>query len=178
MSEPSWFAVVSGTDIPLRQGDLVEKLPIVRVDSINVDGIQSGAELPICVEVEQQTIIVSQSCDLENNKISDVLLAQVLDWNAACAAMTEAGNKFAQSIAFRKALIAGNIPALHLLHKRDENPSLPWSIVDFHRLFVVPKALVLETAFRQTPRLTTHFAISRAFCTILRKILHASWAAA
>lgn len=135
-----------------RQGDLIDEVPVVRADTLEWPP-KDRAELPVSIDIEQRAIVISQSCDLENEKIKDVILAQVLDWPSACKAMVTAGNKLAKSKKFRKALVDGNIPSLHLLHKHDGDPTLSWSVVDFHRLFVVPKTLVLETAQRQQSRL-------------------------
>jgi hypothetical protein len=42
--------------------------------------------------------------------------------------------------------VDGNVPGLSLLHRRDAHPSLPWSVVDFHRLFTLPKAFITRFA--------------------------------
>ncbi len=47
---------------------------------------------------------------------------------------------------FRKLLVDGNVPGLSLLHRREPYPALPWSVVDFHRLFTLPKAFVTRFA--------------------------------
>jgi hypothetical protein len=146
----SWYEAVE--DTALRQGDIVADVPVVRADAMENWPPEEGAQLPVAVDIEDRAIVVSQSCDLANDKIPDVLLAQVADWQTACAAMIKAGNQFAQGKKFRKALVEGHIPSLHLLHKHGE-PELSWSIVDFHRLFVVPKALVVDCARRQGKRL-------------------------
>ena len=85
---------------------------------------------------------MSQSCDLENDTIQDVILAQVLDWPTAYAEEVNRGSEAVKSTRLRKGLIAGNIPSLSLLHNHLEHPELEWSVVDFHRIFVLPKALV------------------------------------
>jgi len=39
------------------------------------------------------------------------------------------------------------------LHKHESAPTLGWSIVDFHRLFVLPKPVVIAVARAAGPRL-------------------------
>lgn len=90
---------------------------------------------------------------LTNDKIQDVILAQALDWQVACAELVKQGNLFARSKQFRRALIAGNVPSLSLLHKHDRQPTVGWSVVDFHRVFVLPRAVVRAVAHSAGPRL-------------------------
>jgi hypothetical protein len=90
---------------------------------------------------------------LVNEKIQEVTLAQVLDWQTAAGELVQQGNFFVRSKQFRKALIAGNIPSLSLLHKRIATPVLGWSVVDLHRIFVLPKSLVTAVASTTGPRL-------------------------
>src|SRR5262249_1445507 len=91
-------------------------------------------------------------CDLENDKVEDILLAQVIAWpEAVRAAGTD--NPAIRSREFRRALIAGNVPGLSLLHKRETFPPLAWSVVDFHRLFTLPKSFARRSAELAGPRL-------------------------
>ena len=43
--------------------------------------------------------------------------------------------------------------SLSLLHKRDGQPALGWSVVDFHRVFVLSKSVVVAVARSAGPRL-------------------------
>jgi hypothetical protein len=145
-----WYEVTQGSE--LLQGDLLRQCPIPRVRGLEHWPLPSGHLLEVDIDRED-VVIVSQSCDLANDKLDDVVLAQVLDWSVACRALIQQGNTFARSRNFRRALVAGNIPSLSLLHKRDSAPSMSWSIVDFHRLFVLPKPVVLAVAQAAGPRL-------------------------
>jgi hypothetical protein len=66
---------------------------------------------------------------------------------------TETGTRRSNRANFGAALIAGNIPGLSLLHKRDTPPTLPWSVVEFHRLATLPKAFASTFAAGLGPRL-------------------------
>src|SRR2546426_793485 len=147
---PDWYEVTQGSE--LLQGDLLRDCPIPRVRGLEHWPLRAGQPLEVDIDRED-VIIVSQSCDLANDKIDDVVLAQVLDWAVACRELIRQGNTFARSRNFRRALVAGNIPSLSLLHKHDRVPMLGWSIVDFHRLFVLPKPVVLAVARAAGPRL-------------------------
>ena len=45
------------------------------------------------------------------------------------------------------------MPGLSLLHRRELEPRLDWSVVDFHRLFVLPKAIARRFADQSGSRL-------------------------
>jgi hypothetical protein len=147
---PDWYEVTQGSE--LLQGDLLRDCPIPRVRGLEDWPLRAGQ--PLEVDIDQEDVVVmSQSCDLANDKIQDVVLAQVLDWAVAGRALIRQGNTFARRRNFRRALVAGNIPSLSLLHKHERAPTLGWSIVDFHRLFVLPTPVVLAVAQAAGPRL-------------------------
>ncbi len=149
-NDADWYEVVRGGE--LMQRDLLRECPVARVRGFEQWPLPVGQPVEVEVHLED-LVILSQSCDLANDKIQDVILAQVLDWQVASAELVKQGNFFARSKQFRRALIAGNIPSLSLLHKRDGAPPLGWSVVDFHRVFVLPKPVVEAVARTAGPRL-------------------------
>jgi len=147
---PDWYEVTQGSE--LLQGDLLRACPIPRVLGLEQWPLRAGQPLEVAI-TQEDVVMVSQSCDLANDTIRDVVLAQVLDWQVACQALLAHGKTFARSRQFRRALVAGNIPSLSLLHKRERAPTLGWSIGDFHRLFVLPTPVVTAVAPAAGPRL-------------------------
>ena len=147
---PDWYEVTQGSE--LLQGDLLRACPIPRVLGLEQWPLRAGQPLEVAI-TQEDVVMVSQSCDLANDTIRDVVLAQVLDWQVACQALLAHGKTFARSRQFRRALVAGNIPSLSLLHKRESAPTLGWSIGDFHRLFVLPTPVVTAVAPAAGPRL-------------------------
>ena len=97
--------------------------------------------------------ILSQSCDLENAKLDQVILAQVIDWDEAWPLLVSQGNPAAKGKGFREKLVAGNVPGLALLRKHDGSPTMGWAIVDFRRIFVLPKLAVGAVALANGERL-------------------------
>ncbi len=148
--DADWYEVVQGGE--LWQGDLLNGCPVTRVRGFEQWPMPVGQPVEVEVYLED-LVILSQSCDLSNDKIQDVILAQVLDWRVASAELVQQGKLFARSKQFRRALIAGNIPSLSLLHKRAGIPRLGWSVVDFHRVFVLPKPVIAAVAQAAGPRL-------------------------
>lgn len=134
-----WWTATSGQGH--EQGDLLRDFPAVRVDSVEVSG--DTAQVSSRVEVIDG-IIVTQSCDLENTEVANILLARVTTWTDFAAAQFAAGNTAVKSSSFRRNLIRGDIPPLMLLHAREPQPPLDWSVVDFRELHVVDRARIDE----------------------------------
>jgi len=149
MSHDGWYEVVEGPD--LLQGDLLDACPLPRF-SVELP-CPLGADPDLRLRVETfHLVVMSQSCDLVNDKVAEVLLARRMAWSEVVRA--EGGhNPVLRSAKFRKALVDGNIPSMALLHKRDTAPGLPWSLVDFHALFTVPKSYLSRFAAANRPRL-------------------------
>jgi len=103
--------------------------------------------------IESNLIILSQSCDLENDKIEDVLLAQVVAWPEIVQAEVAKGNEVIKSTKFREKLVNGEVPGMSLLHKYTGELTLEWSVVDFHRLYTMPKHFILKQLTNIGPRL-------------------------
>jgi hypothetical protein len=142
-ADPSWYDVTTSED--LEQGDILRECPIPTVLGLEAWPVPEGQQVGVDIRLAD-AVVLSQSCDLVNDKIDEVILVQVLDWQTACRELVSQGNRYARSRDFRKALIAGNSPSLSLLHKHDGDPGLAWSVVDFHRIFVLPKSLVRAVA--------------------------------
>lgn len=149
MSGQHWFEVVTGRS--LLQGDVILNCPVPQISSIDLP-IEIDQDVAIDIAT-MDLIVMSQSCDIENEKVEDVVLARVIGWKAAKEDMMASGNTFAKSKNFRKQLIAGNVPGLSLLKEFSEEPRLVWSIVDFHQLHVLAKAFVESFAESAGPRL-------------------------
>jgi hypothetical protein len=130
-----WWTATTG--LGHEQGDLLRAFPVVHVESVEVTG--DTAEVRSRVELIDG-IVVTQTCDLENAKVGNLLLARVTSWADFAAAQFAAGNTAVKSSTFRRNLIRGDTPPLSLLHDRKRQPSLDWSVVDFRELHVVDRA--------------------------------------
>ncbi|MGA0830385.1 MAG: hypothetical protein ACO3RG_02990 [Nitriliruptoraceae bacterium] len=145
MSE--WWATTSGPE--LEQGDLLRDLPVVRVGGVDMEG--GAATVRSEVEV-LDAIVVTQTCDLVDDKVGTVLVARVVGWADFVAAQVAAGNQAVRSAAFRRGLVRGDVPPLTLLHARDAAPTLPWSVVDLRELHVVERGRIDEHVARPDHR--------------------------
>lgn len=167
MSE-SWYDVVQGSQ--LEQGDIIFGCPIYRVERTVGDEGDAIAEV---VEEELDVIILTQTCDLENDKVDEVLVAAVSSYRDLVIQQGEK-NPAIRGQNFRKSAINGVLPPYSVLQERSEEPSISWSLVDFHYLFSMPKSLLAEVAdgagdrLRLVPPYKEHLA--QAFARYIMRV--------
>jgi len=148
--DAEWYEVTNGAT--LRQCDILMGCPVLRLDGRLQWPVEPSKTLPIKIET-YDSIILTQSCDLENRKVEDVLLAQVIAWPVLVRQELQRNNQIVKKKDFRKALIEGNTPGQALLHKHEGEPHLDWSIVSFQRLYTIQKNFLEEFALKRGPRL-------------------------
>lgn len=146
----SWYEIISGNE--LRQGDVLRAFPIPTIQGLDEWPLPSDPQLQVNYH-ESDVVVLSQSCDLEHSKIYEVILCEVIPWNEVCRQLVEQGHRAASGKRYREALVAGNVPGLSLLHHHSAEVKFPWSVVDFHRISVVPKKLAQAVAQRAGDRL-------------------------
>jgi hypothetical protein len=125
MTDAGWYKAVSESS--LEQGDILPGCPVPTADREANEIVTTPIDL----------VVMTQTCDLVQNKVREILLAEYVAYDALLAD-PETHHK-ARSAEFRKQAIAGLVPGYSLLHKRTESPPLSWSLVDFHRLHVLEK---------------------------------------
>jgi hypothetical protein len=146
MSE--WYEVVSSR--ALEQGDLLREVPVPQVVGVQWP-MENGA--PVGVQVAYRDLVVlTQSCDLETDKVDEVLVAVVLSYQQLWDA-NGATNSFLKSSGWRKSLRQGEQPAYCLLQNLDGTGADHYAIADFHHLYSLPKNYLEEAAEQQSGRL-------------------------
>lgn len=155
-AEALWYQVVDSHQLApatlLEQGDILRDCPRFGIEGLDHWPPPDDAEVVVATDLVQ-AVILTQTCDLIQEKVEWVLLAVVVPWPDARDAMVAQGNQAARSSKFREALVQGNLPALALLHRHTGVPKMNWSVVDFHQLFVLPKSLVVDIAAANGARL-------------------------
>lgn len=149
MNNEAWYETVKSD--ALLQGDFLLECPVSEVlpeSDFTAKSSQVSGEI-----VATDLVIMTESCDLENNKVFQVLLAQLISWPDVVRDEIKRGNASIKSRDFRKKLIEGNIPGLSLLHKHEGDPKLDGSVVDFHRLYTLLKSFLEHYAQSLGPRL-------------------------
>lgn len=145
--EYPWYKIVSNGDIT--QGDILSECPII-VPKITIDIIETyemsktrGKFKPFeNTMFKHDMIILSQACDIEQDNIDTVVLCPVWPLREIAEKCNKKPWEFGESA--RK----GYMYAYHLLKEDNEKKLLP-SIVDFHRIYTLPKTFVIEIATRQ-----------------------------
>ena len=125
-----WYEAVSGPD--LAQGDVLQQVLLPFISS-------SDPNRPEIVLERTSAVVLTQTCDLENQKVTHVLLGAVVRYESYAEAERSRGNQFVASRRFRKAVLEGALPPLAVL-RPSEVAGLPfeWSLVDFRRLYTLP----------------------------------------
>ena len=150
MNDMDWYEVTEGAGI--LQGDILFRCPVFQPDK--------ALQWPLALDNQQgfrvkalDLVVMTQSCDLENDKVQEVLLARLVSWADVVRGELAKGNQSVKASKFRKILVEGGSPALSLLHKRIDTPELDWSVVDFHWLHTLPKPYLSAFAASSGPRL-------------------------
>ncbi len=122
-----WYDIVK-EDNSLEQGDFLENCPII------IPPIEYLTSEEVNVDVkEYDVVIMSQSCDLQQEKIDLVLVCPA--WNFS---EFEKTSDFFKSTSGKKALKDGNVPGYHLLNKCDlEGYKAECRVVDFRNVYSI-----------------------------------------
>lgn len=140
-----WYEVVEGGT--LEQGDILFKCPVFVPDEIDLPYVK---EQEVAGEFyEFDVIVMTQSCDLENKKIADVVLCAHWDLKAAQKNDPTLGQGGAL-----KEIKAGRRPRYTLLNKYSlSEPALEVRVVDCSKVFCLPLTFVQKLATQHGPRL-------------------------
>lgn len=142
MEKYPWYTIVDGKET-LLQGDFISSCPVV----IPPLAIEPG-KVPADV-IEYDVVVMSQSCDLVQDKIDLVLVCPV--WR-----LTEFGEKnpYYRGKEGKEALRRGYLPGYHLLNKCEISGfETELLVVDFRSVYSVPFDFILELARKRGKRL-------------------------
>lgn len=160
--QESWYEVTEGQE--LMQGDILEHCPKPSLAYLNedevdqmLDALQLAPEeasreiqriFRFVIDVHR-AIVVSQSCDLVQGKLQDVLLCPCWDLETF---QQRDRQRFHRSM--KEQIRRGNVPAFHMLAACSiENFVHSVQVVDFRSAFSLPFKLVQMIANRQGKRL-------------------------
>lgn len=163
-----WYGIVSGDEV--QQGDILENCPVFIFPSeASIETSRSTGE-PLEAFVEYRDVIVmSQSCDIDNKTISEVLLCGV--WKRSDFDSTDKMSKKENWEHARK----GHMPGYHVLNQCDlEGLKQDFRIVDFRRVHSLPLELTRKIAgelgdrIRLLPPYREH--LSQAFARFFMRV--------
>lgn len=139
--EYPWYEIVDGNE-DLLQGDFIKECPIV----IPPSEISDKVEVRV---INYNVVVMSQSCDLVQEKIDLVLVCPV--WP-----LTEFGenNPYYRDKEGKEALRRGYLPGYHLLNECEiDRFQTDYLIVDFRSVYSVPFNFIIDLAKREGKRL-------------------------
>lgn len=128
MAEYPWYEQILKGETDLQQGDLIKDCPII----IPISTIDTG-NIPAKVKI-YDVVILSQSCDLEQQNVKFVLVSPVFE-------LSEVRNSFdskGKFDGFVKKTLRGEQPNYHLLSKSSLLPFHDEAlVVDFRNVYAV-----------------------------------------
>ena len=149
----SWYEIVQGPT--LGQGDLFRQFPIAKPPK-NIEISADGKAQPSPTKIELYDVVVlTQSCDLENNKTGLVLVCPFLPIDQIGTLTSRDVREDAERLRrFTEQIRRGAQPSFHML----DRCSLPSRraeiyIVDFRYVFTVSARFLERTAQNAGPRL-------------------------
>lgn len=163
-----WYQDINGSD-GLQQGDFIPECPIIiPPENMEVDG---------SYEVEVQlidSIVLSQSCDLEHGKIDIVLVCPYLSLKNFLSGLPPQQTSGKGTEKIIKGLKDGSLQGYHLLKKSEENRISDYQVVDFRNVYGIhinslkQKVLVLNPRIRLLPPYREH--LSQAFARYFMRV--------
>ena len=130
-------------------------------DDVRSQSAGCALEKPAKVDIVN-VVIMTQSCDLENDKAETVILCPF--WSL---------DKFGYGKDKKEQIRKGYLPGVHLLN-RDNDLEIPYTIVEFSRLFTAPKAALTQFAslLENRPRLVSPYKehLSQAFARYFMRV--------
>jgi len=145
-SEQSWYEVVEGDS--LEQGDILSACPIV-APSAKLTFPVPAATFPAQLQLTD-VVIMTQSCDLVNEKLEDIVLCPHWDLKEAGQMDSALGKKDTWRLILR-----GQRYQYAMLEQWQggDGISMGIRIVDFGRIFSLPRNFVMQFAANKGKRL-------------------------
>jgi hypothetical protein len=143
----NWYEQVKNSD-SITQGDLIFECLVPEPDEIvfkKLLGDNSGE--PSLKFLKIDSIILSQACDIINDKISNLIVCPLIRLKD----LTDKVDYYRSSNGL-ESIRQGKEPAYHLLNEYNLI-SFPFSVVDFHRIYSMPKHYLKEVAKSKPERL-------------------------
>lgn len=128
-----WYEVVSTPT--LFQADLLLGCPVSKV--IATQFPLPDEDVPI-TSAEIDLIVLTQSCDLDSDKVDEVLLAAVREYSTMVAEDGDR-NPAIKGQTWRTSVQRGEQPPYCLLPPHEAEPPMDWALIDYHHLFSLPK---------------------------------------
>jgi hypothetical protein len=149
------------------QGDLIPNCPILQPPT-NIETIRE-----ISID-EYNTVVLSQSCDLENSKIEIVLVCPYYELSYFLSVHPDSKNGGKGIDKTINNLLQGNYPSYHILNKNEEIGLSDYIVVDFRNVygvnygFLISHVENIESRIRLLPPYREH--LSQAFARYFMRV--------
>lgn len=142
-----WYTIVTGPG--LLQGDVIYDCPVLVPFGEIPEGMGGNEYALEGGMLTYDVIVMSQSCDLEQEKLDLVLVCPHWSFQEFTGK-----NDYLKSSKGKTELKRGNIPGYHLLNKCDlEGWTKEARVVDFRNVYSLPYQFLKQLADKRGPRL-------------------------
>lgn len=153
----SWYSRVEA-QTPLTQGDLISDCPVIAwaAGPLNLSGSNEGEVLKgATIAIQADVVVMTQACDLENNKVDNVILCPHISiseyrkaWEEERKKSNENPTKKAWGSLYND-IRDGYIWNLTILNSGESGDlKTEHRIVDFHDVYTIPRSF-LESLLKQ-----------------------------
>lgn len=160
MMSDSWYSHVEA-EIPLTQGDLISDCPVIAwaAGPLNLSGSEEGEVLKAAATaVRADVVVMTQACDLEYNKVDNVIMCPHISVSEYRKAWEEEMNRLKQTPTkkawgrFCEDIRDGYIWNLSILNAGESGElRIEHRVVDFHDVYTIPRGF-LESLLKQRGR--------------------------
>lgn len=135
-----WYGKVSGAD--LQQGDILRAYPVFLHEPFEMPEDLDNDELPELQGelLKVDALVLSQSCDLVNNKVDTVILCPLHDLDAI---ESELGSNKKEIQKRSEDIRLGKEAGFHMIGK-DQELGIRVSIVEFRRIYTTHKPTLID----------------------------------
>jgi hypothetical protein len=156
----SWYSHVEA-EIPLTQGDLISDCPVIAwtAGPLNISGSEEGEVLKAATTaVRADVVVMTQACDLEYNKVDNVIMCPHISTSDYRKAWEEEMKRLKQTPTkkawgrFCEDIRDGYIWNLSILNAGESGElRIEHRVVDFHDVYTIPRGF-LESLLKQRGR--------------------------
>lgn len=156
----SWYSHVEA-EIPLTQGDLISDCPVIAwaAGPLNLSGSEEGEVLKAATTaVRADVVVMTQACDLEYNKVDNVIMCPHISVSEYRKAWEEEMKRLKQTPTkkawgrFCEDIRDGYIWNLSILNAGESGElRIEHRVVDFHDVYTIPRGF-LESLLKQRGR--------------------------
>ena len=156
----SWYSHVEA-ESPLTQGDLISDCPVIAwtAGPLNLSGSEEGEVLKAATTAVRADVVdMTQACDLEYNKVDNVIMCPHISVSEYRKAWEEEMNRLKQTPTkkawgrFCEDIRDGYIWNLSILNAGESGElRIEHRVVDFHDVYTIPRSF-LESLLKQRGR--------------------------